>query len=324
MTTIIDALKFVKGSVAKKDFLPALTHFVIEHGTVRGYNGVLALCSPIPFDIACKPKADTLIRAISNCSETVQLSMTPAGRLSVRSGAFKAFVECVQGDTPHAIPEGQRVEIPGEMFMEGLKAVAPFIGDDAARRWTNGVFISNKSMFATNNVSFVQYWLGFSLPMELNIPREAVKEMLRIDEPPEYARVAEGNITFFYSGNRWLRTQLYDHSQWPDAEKIVGAASMQRPIHKEIFAGLEVLKPFVNEQGAIYFGNGCIYTHTAEGEDGASFEIEGFSEDGCYHVDILKLLAGVAETVDWSSYPKPVMFQGLGTRLRGALIGRRK
>ena len=76
---MLTSLKFVQGAVAKKDFLPALTHFVIENGTVRGYNGMLALCSPIPFDIACKPKAESLVKAIANCNETVTLSLTQRG-----------------------------------------------------------------------------------------------------------------------------------------------------------------------------------------------------------------------------------------------------
>ena len=40
---VLSALKFVQGSVAKKDFVPALKHVVIENATVRGFNGVLAL-----------------------------------------------------------------------------------------------------------------------------------------------------------------------------------------------------------------------------------------------------------------------------------------
>ena len=73
---MLNELKFVQGSVAKKDFLPALTHFAIADGKVRGYNGSIALCSPIPFDIVCNPKAEPLVRAIANCSDTVALALT--------------------------------------------------------------------------------------------------------------------------------------------------------------------------------------------------------------------------------------------------------
>ena len=54
---MLKELKFVQGAVSSKDFIPALTHFRIENGTVRSFNGLLALCSPIALDIDCTPKA---------------------------------------------------------------------------------------------------------------------------------------------------------------------------------------------------------------------------------------------------------------------------
>ncbi len=45
---MLSALKFVKGAVSTKDYVPALTHFQIKGGRVTGYNGKLSLSSPIP------------------------------------------------------------------------------------------------------------------------------------------------------------------------------------------------------------------------------------------------------------------------------------
>lgn len=75
---MLTALKFCQGSIAKKDFLPALTHFRIEKGTVRGFNGMIALSSPINCDIDCTPEAIPLIKAIQNCKEAITLYMTDA------------------------------------------------------------------------------------------------------------------------------------------------------------------------------------------------------------------------------------------------------
>ena len=54
---LLDALKFVQGSVAKKELQEGLTHFRIVDGTVRGFNGTISLCSPVPLNIDCTPKA---------------------------------------------------------------------------------------------------------------------------------------------------------------------------------------------------------------------------------------------------------------------------
>ena len=314
---MLKELRFVQGAVAKKEFIPALTHFVIENGEVRGYNGTLALCSPIPFDIACKPKADTLVRAISNCDDTVTLSMTPAGRLAVRSGSFKAFVDCIEGETPHATPDGELVDINGAALLEALKAVAPFVGDDASRPWSNGVMITRASAYATNNVCLVEYWMGVESPFTANIPRIAVKEMLRIDEPPLRAQVTDHSITFHYEDRRWIRTQLLP-TEWPDLGKVLDKPANAVAIDQKLFEAVAKVKPFVDKMGRVYFREGHISTHEDLSE-GASYEVPGLAHDGLYNVEMLALLQNGVTAIDWSLYPRPCLF--FGGRMRGAIIG---
>ncbi len=312
-------LKFVQGSVAKKDFLPALSHFRIENGTVRGYNGKLALCSPIPLDLACTPKAAPLVRAIGNCDETVTLTLTAAGRLAVRSGGFKAFIDCVEGETPHVEPEGDEFVINGEALLAGLTAIAPFVSDDASRPWSNGVLLRGQSAFATNNVILVEYWLGVDFP-EYNIPREAIKEMLRIGEAPVTAQADKNSLTFHYTGGRWIRSQLLE-TGWPDLARVLNVASAPTPIDPQIFVGLATIKPFVDKIGRVLFNEGRMTTHESA-DEGASFDCATPLPEGVYALEMIALLEGVATKADWSLYPKPAMF--FGERLRGAIIGMRK
>ena len=302
-------LKFVQGAVAKKDFLPALTHF-----------GTIALCSPIPFDIACKPKAETLVRAIGNCTDTVQLSLTPAGRLSVKSGGFKTFIDCVDGETPHALPSGQQVDVNGPALLAGLKAVQEFIGEDASRAWCNGVLLKGASMFATNNVTLVEFWAGSTLPIVVNLPRAAVRELLRINEPPTHAQYDEHCVTFHYEGRRWLRTQLLP-ADWPDLSRVLDQPCTPLPIDSRIFEGIANIKHFADKLNRVIFRDGAMCTHDADGE-GASYAVEGLAVDGVYNMEMLELLQGVAQQADFTTYPKPCLF--FGENLRGAIIGMRK
>lgn len=316
---MLTSLKFVQGSVAKKDFVPALTHFSIEGGTVRGYNGVIALCSPIPFNIACKPKAEPLIKAIANCLETVQLALTPAGRLSVKSAKFKAFIDCVEGETAHVMPSGVHVPVDGPGLLKAVKTLYPIVGTDASRPWANGVLLIGESAFATNNVVLAEYWTGAPVPEPINVPRAALKEMLRINEPPEAMQMDANSITFHYAGGRWLRTQLLE-TKWPDLGKVLNRPSNPSPIEPKIFEALETIKPFCDKLNRVIFTPGKIATHTEETE-GASYDIDGFDHTGIYAFDMLKLLEGTATSVDFTTYPNPCMF--FGDRVRGAIIGMR-
>ncbi len=312
-------LKFVQGAVAKKDFVPALTHFRIEGGKVRGFNGTLALCSPIPLDLVCTPRADALVKAISKCDETVTLSLTPAGRLAVRSGVFKAFIECVDGETAHVEPEGELFDIDGDALLAGMKALLPFVSDDASRPWSMGVLLRGQSAFATNNVTLVEYWLGVQFP-EYNIPRAAVKEIVRIGEAPISAQSTATSITFHYAGGRWVRSQLLE-TNWPDLGAVLNVTSAPEPIDPQIFVGLKTISSFVDKIGRVLFHEGKMTTHESA-DEGASFDCSAPLPEGVYSLEMLSLLEDVATTADWSLYPKPVMF--FGERLRGAIIGMRK
>jgi DNA polymerase III sliding clamp (beta) subunit (PCNA family) len=315
--TILNALKFVQGSIAKKDFVPALKHFLIENGRVNGFNGTLALSSPIPFGLSCKPQADMLIKAIANCEDVIQLGMTPAGKLSIKSGVFKSNILCVEGDTPHVQPEGEVVNFNGEAFLKGIKAVAPFIGEDASRLWAQGVLLKDKSFFATNNVMLVQYWLGANFPSVVNIPRAAIKEMIRINEPPLFAQLALNSITFHYEGERWLRTQLYS-TEWPDLSRILDKESVQAALDETLFNGLEIIKPFVDKHGIVYIRSGEITTDDTD-TPAATYNIPSMLHEGKFAIEMLNLLKNSAKTIDWTSYPAPCLFTG--DCLRGAIVG---
>lgn len=316
---MLKELKFVQGAVAKKDFLPAMTHFAIEGGHVRSYNGTLALSSPIPFNIDCKPKAVPLVQAIANCDETVTLSMTPSGKLRIQSGGFRAFVDCIEGETPHVEPEGDEIQIDGESLLKAFKAISPFVGNDASRPWTNGILLREQSAFATNNVCLVEYWIGAQAPFTANIPMQAVKEVLRINEAPTHVQTNANSITFHYTDGRWIRSQLYS-TDWPDLSKVLDKPCNASDIDPRLFEGLDVLKSFADKLGRIFFQEQALRTHIEETE-GASFDMPGLKAEGVYQIEMLKLLKGVAVTIDFNLYPAPCLFYG--ERIRGAIIGMR-
>ena len=314
---MLNELKFVRGAIGKKDLLPYLTHFRIEDGSVRSFNGTLALSTPINLDMDCTPKAEPFIKAIQNCEDTVAMTMTKAGRLSIKSGAFKAFVDCVEEETPHVVPEGEKIEVDGGALLTALKVISPFIGNDASRPWSNGILLDGQSAYATNNVALVEYWVGVTFPKVCNIPKIAVREMIRINEAPISAQMTDESISFHYEGGRWIRTALLG-TDWPDLGKILDAHSTPEPIDERLYDALEHVKPFVDKLERIYIGEGVVRTTLANGE-GAAYELPDYQHYGVFQRPMLMLLKGVAHSIDFTTYPKPCIFYG--ERLRGAIIG---
>lgn len=321
VAAMIEALKFVKGAVSNKDFVPALTHFQIRNGRVTGFNGKISLSAPIPLDLDCMPRAQPFIAAIEACTETAQLNMTASGKLRVRSGKFGAHVDCIAEDAfPQVLPEGQAIEMAGPL-LPALAMLNEFAADDASRPWATGVLLDGGSAYATNNIVIIEHWLGFFFPYRLNVPRATVREMLRIGEEPVAMQATEGSITFHYSGERWLRSAL-NSMEWPDVSGLFAkveatGADQLLDVPEELFDALDTLAPFVDPTGRLWIGDGVVAT--AE-QDGASVEVAGLPSCSFNH-RMLSLLRGIAHKAAFAAWPDPVAFYG--DAVRGAIAGMR-
>lgn len=316
---MIDALKFVQGAVAKKDFAPELTHFSIQDGIILGYNGTLSLSSPIDLDLHIYPKAIPFAKAINTCKDTVVMAVTPAGRLSVKSGKFKAFIECMDAyDFPRLKPAGERIELTAE-FIPALANAIDFIGVDASRPWAAGLLFKGNKVFATNNIVVVEQTLPFSFPLTVNIPSSAIKELLRIKQAPIAMQADAHSITFHFEGDRFLRSSLYD-VDWPNVAGILDRETEQKPIPAGFFEALEDLKPFVEDANRIYFIDGALTTNPVENE-GATVEVPGIVDGACFQHKQLALLQNKINSIDFAQYPAPCLFAG--ENFRGAITGMR-
>ena len=316
---MLETLKFVQGAVAKKDFVPALVHFHIENGFIKGFNGKLGLCSPIDLDLTVSPKAVPFIKAIQTCKETVSMYMTGNGRLGIKSGKFKAFIDCTEETFPDIKPEGETKITPTGELLPAIKKIAPFIAEDASRPWARGILFCNQSAFATNNIVLIEYWLGYDFPKPINIPQSAIQELIRINKEPSCIQISDTSLTFHFDDKRWLKTQLFS-TDWPDPYRIFELESNLQDIPNGLFEAVEDITPFVNELGAVYLQTNIVST-SLDLDNGATADVDGLPELAIYNNKHLLKLKGIAAKADFSTYPKPSLFQG--DKIRGAIIGLR-
>ncbi len=320
-TGLLGALKFVQGAVSKKDLVPALQHFHIKDGHIFGANGRIALSSPIALDLEACPKALPFVRAIETCESEVSLSVTPAQRLAIKSGNFKAFIECTAEPHPVVVPDGEFVDLAGIELLGALRTLLPFTAEDASRPWAMGLLFSGQSIYATNNVILVQQWLPRAFPRVVNLPKFTAQELLRIGENPIGMQICEASVTFFFEGKRWLHSLLYS-TAWPDVDRILDSpASNLALIPEGFFAALADVTPFANQLGQVFLDGNVMTTSLTDG-DGAAVEVKGLNAKAIFHVNQLRLLEGVALKFDPSTYPRPCPF--IGDMLRGVIVGMRQ
>ena len=318
---MLNELKFINSAVARKDYVQALQHVKIDKKTVRAYNGLIGLCCPIDLDLDITPRADQFLKAIQTCEDTIALHVTSKGKLSIKSGQFKALVECIDTEQfPEITPEGEFVKLTGN-FLNAVKVLAPFISDDASRPWSRGILFKGQSAYATNNIILVESWLGFTFPLTVNIPRSAVNELLRINEEPEQIQVTSNRLTFHFSGGRWLCCQTLS-VEWPDLQKVLNVASNPVPAPAGMVKALESLAPFTDKLERVFItADGKLQTSLTEDSEGASFELPTVTFQGCYNYKHLLTVLEVAKKIDFTQYPAPCLFYG--DNIRGAIIGMR-
>ena len=324
---MLDDIRFAIPAVAKKAYVEDLTHFRIKGGRITGFDGRMTLSSDIGVDLDVRPNAAKFLAAIRACEGAIALHVTPAGKLAVRAGKFKVFVDCLPDDGAYeSLPEGETVEL-SDSFLKGLRLLSPAIGVDASRPWAMGIKVCSGSMYATNNVIFAQYWHGSEFPLDVVIPGRAVEELLRIGTPPVKVQVCANSVTFWFSESRWLKTTLLEGHLWP-LEKISGlmddvGLADQAAFPEGFFANVAALKPFLSDDNGVYLRPNLVSTAREDGE-GASFEtVLGESPElQCYSFQQLEILGQIATSINWKNYPKPCMFTHGNEPLRGLIMGR--
>lgn len=316
---MLESLRFVKGAVSKKDHLPELAHFHIADGRILGFNGAMGLSAPIPLDLEANPKALPFFKAIETCRDTVQLHMTDANRLAVKSGGFKAYIDCVEsGMSAEITPQGD-VAISTGQLLPALETLSPFISEDASRPWSKGVLFKGTKAYATNNIVLIEYNLGYEVPFEITVPHKAVRELLRIKEEPHSVQTDGSSVTFHFSGDKWLRTQVYAQP-WPDLEPILDRGVACTPVPDSFYQTVEELLPFTDALTMVYMEPGVVRTEIHPGV-GAEMRVD-VQCTGAFQGKQLTALNGVATHIDFQAYPDPCPFAGPG--IRGVVMGARK
>lgn len=320
---MLDALKFVKGSVSKDNKLkPELNHFRIERGRISGLNETFMLSAPIATDVEATPKGSDFAKAVERCKSTVTL-YNDAGKLVVKSGRLTVRIDCTTEPFPALQPEGHSFWIAPH-FVDMCKKLIPFITKDNTRAWARGALLSSMEglgavLTATDNVALVQAYLGpeYVPPLNCVIPEPTLRELVRIGECPKYATVSPRSITFVYEGDRWLCSVLLPND-WPSLTKFFGQCDLYKDVTPDFWEAIESVMPFTDDNDTILFDPGCIRT-SVDLKSGASIEGEFPSSKGAVSGKYLTKIRPLVTQIAFDEWPKPMHFRG--DYIRGVFAG---
>lgn len=314
MKDIAQALKFVRGAVAKKDFVPEFTFFRIRDRKVQAYNGQMSLCHPIDLDLDVAPKAKLFEAALNAVPEDtpVSITVTQAQRLSIKAGKFRVLVACHMNIADNFFPEpqGTRYEI-NLGLLEIFKDTLPFVAEDASRPWARAIKLTGNSAYATNNVVLVERWCPVAIPHEVVVPVDVVEQIVRMGVEPCAMQVSEGSVTFHFPNESWVRSQLFA-DPWPNVAAVIDQPmNGLQPVPENFYEDIKRLEKFITDNNTITLKGNVLSTTEAEGE-GAHLEIPQALGDGKFHIKVLTKVASVATRVDFRN--RPAVFAAKGLR----------
>lgn len=319
-SSLLTALEFCS-VVSEKLGAPYETHIGLRNNWAIGFNGIVAAGNPIVEDIYCYPHNLLMIEALSKCDENFSLTQLDNGRLSIKSGKFKAIVPCLDPALMQsAEPDPQIVGITN-VFKDAVEAVGVLANENAQHVLTASVLMNGASVISTNRVMLLEYWHGLDLPPNIPLPKEFVTALVKSKKNLAGFGYSNCSATFYFEDESWLRTQLYN-DEWPDVSRILNKEANLWSIDPNFFKALDAVAPF-SEDGNIYSDLNLLKSHADDGV-GATFECSGIPKGFVYPIKQLMIMKPHVKKIDFyakgihdSSYC--LVFEG--DRVRGVISG---
>lgn len=314
-SALLETLKFV--SVAQhSDGLPYQTHCRIAGGTVIAFDGGMAVGSFVDEELNVCPNTKILIAALEKCKERISITELDSGRLSVKSGKFRALVPCLPfGDLQAIEPDVPCANI-SDALKPALAAVLPLTVDSDAEPFKCAVLLQAQTVVATNRHVIIEAWHGIDLPPGLLIPRASANAIAKSKKPLKLFGFSHNSATFYFEDNSFIRTQLFE-SKFPAYERVLNIDTNPWPLPGGFYEALDNVATF-SEDGRVYFRDGKMCSHIDD-ESGASFEVDGLKNDLCFNIEYLNLIREHAHKMHFDATANG-MSAFFGDNVRGGIM----
>lgn len=322
-SSLLQALEFVS-CVSEKIGAPFETHVGLKNHWAIMFNGIVAAGAPIEEELYCYPHTQDLLTALSKCEGTFSLTQLDNRRLSIKSGKFKAIVDCLDPMLmQEAIPDPQIVGI-NNSFKEAVEAVGVLASENAQHVLTASVLMNGSTVISTNRTMLFEYWHGLDLPPNVPLPKEFVKALAKQKKNLTGYGFSGNSATFWFEDGCWLRTQLYA-DKWPDVSRILNREANLWTIDPQFFNALDAVASF-SEDGNVYSRLNLLCSHADEGV-GATFECSGIPAGFVYPIKQLMILKPYIKSVDYMAngvHDSSYCLVFAGDVCRGVISGRQR
>ncbi len=285
-SNLLEALKFI--SVAQhSDGTPMQTHCRIADGTVTGFDGGILAGHYIDETLNICPHTATLITALSKCADSISITQLDSGRLSIKSGKFRALVPCLNfDDIPAMQPDSPCAALTDDL-KTALAACVPLAHDDAQEPFMCAVLLQANTAVSTNRHVIIEAWHGIDLPPNILLPKSSALAIAKSSKSLKSFGYSANSATFFFQDDSFIKTQLYI-DKFPAYENLLNLESNPWPLPAGFYEALETVNPFV-EDSKVYFFDDKI-SSSVDPLNGTTYDIEGLKNGLIFNIEYLKLI----------------------------------
>lgn len=316
---LINALRFISVAQKPEDDAPYKIHCILHNGMAMAFNGTITAGAKIEESLEIAPNTYKLIAALERTTKDVSITELD-GRLSIRSGAFSAFVPCWHEDMPALTPDPALCGI-SDVLRAGFETISMFTVDNDKRKVVEcSILLRENSMVATDTAVMLEFWHSHSLPT-IVLPKAFVTAILNTDKKLKAFGYSENSCTFYYEDDSWIKTQLYDEA-WPNVDVILNKPSKPEPLPAGFYDALRNIKPFSEGkdlQKTVYFVDGALQSHRDKC-DGAVCEVPCVKHGPAFNIKRLERIEHCVKTVDFYSSSAAFFFSKDGLT-RGCIMG---
>ena len=319
MTTMQEALSWVKDALTSKAVSPELTHYLVRDGRIYATDGRMTASHLFPSkETFCVSGAEfEAVIARANNNTSIELG---DGCIVVHSGRLRGTIKTIDPKDWFCPVVGEsRIVIPSRL-LPALKQLRPFISDNASRPWALCVRAAVDTLYATNNVSAVAVPEIDLDGVNVLIPYWAVDFVLSRDGVTHWEH-GDGYVAFHWASGAWMRTQLMNDEYPPQVEEIIGKGGVaNHAIRPEWKAAFEEACGLIEDVLVLHPDKMTGINKNLNVEIAA----ETLAPTLGYSAWVPKFLAPViACATHWQpdTYPGPTPFRGDG--IIGVIVGRR-
>lgn len=300
-SALLDALKFI--NIAQDSEGSAFqTHCRIHGGTLIASNGGITAGIYIDEAMSCAPHTKTFIAALEKCNDAIAMTLLDSGRLSVKSGKFRAQVPCVPiGDLQPPQPDAPVANLTDAVKAALAACIA--VAKDGEAPPACGVLLKANTAVATDRHVVIEAWHGIDLP-PVFLPRVSAAAIANSSKPLKSFGFSDTSATFFFEDDSFIKTALFENN-FPDYEKFINAETSPYPLPGGFYEAIEALKPFCDQY--VYFNDNRAMSHKEE-KEATTYEIEGVPTKTAMNIAQLQLVRAYMSDVQFKVGPREMTY----------------